>query len=157
MHGKRGGVALNTALAVILALIFLAVGAVKAAEVKKREEAILEALKAAQLIKNEIRYKRAPFWSICETVEKSGFKYITAQDGKIAIDCVAGGEASGIFSELFDSVGISDFSSQLELCEECCERLAAIYSSVHGETPGKIKVYAALGVFAALSVFIIAV
>ncbi len=148
---------MNIALSVILALAFIAVGTFKAAEAKKCEAATLEALKAAQLIKNEIRYKRAPFWSICETVEKSGFKYIKAKDGGACLDMAAGDETVSAFSELFNGVGTSDFSSQLELCEECCGRLSEIYASVHRETPGRVKVCAALGVFAALSVIIVAV
>lgn len=141
----------------ILSLVPLFLGVSGVQKIKIREAAASEALKAAQLIKNEIRYKRAPFYSLCEALEKCGFKYITAQKGFPELSALADKETARVFGELAAAIGTSDAAAQLEMCEECCERLSECEKAMRENSAEQIKVCRAMCVFLSLCIFIVAV
>ena len=104
----------------------------------------------SRLVKNEIRFKNAPYSVLAETVKNENFKYISFDGEKFNLDSHAEKELKDAFYGFISKIGTTDVCGQLEMCEEYSERLLKIRDSACEKSGSKIKVCGALSALISL-------
>lgn len=144
MHGKGGGFILKGVAAFLVAFMIAAAGTAKIFSIRINAAASQEALMLSRLVKNEIRFKNAPYSVLVQTVKNENYKYIGFDGEKFVLDSRAGKELKNVFSGFISKIGTTDVCGQLEMCEEYSERLLKIRDGAYAESGPKIKVCGAL-------------
>ena len=133
-----------------MAIAVAAAGFAKIFAIRINSAAAEEALMFSRLVKNERRFKNAPYSVLAETVKNENFKYISFDGEKFNLDSHAEKELKDAFYGFISKIGTTDVCGQLEMCEEYSERLLKIRDSACEKSGSKIKVCGALSALISL-------
>lgn len=139
----------------VFALLFIIFGVIKVTEYKKSASAVDEVCRFIIFVKNNIRYKNSTYEMLLSEAENENFKYIEISKNNAVLNKAAGNDALNEYKSFLSKLGTSDTESQLNLCDEYCERFEIIRKNKFEVLPSKIKVCTALSALSALCILII--
>lgn len=142
-------------LGVMLSLLILVSGGMKAVERKKNTSAVAEILDYISLIKTEVSYLSADYEAIYKKSKSRNYKHITFYDNKIKLNNYCNNEYSDLFNDFTSRLGTTDAEGQLNLCEEYRQRFEIILKQRMEKDKEKLQVNTALSVLGSVCVLIV--
>ena len=142
-------------LGVMLSLLILVSGGMKAVERKKNTSAVAEILDYISLIKTEVSYLSADYEAIYQKSKSRNYKHITFYDNKIKLNNYCNNEYSDLFNDFTSRLGTTDAEGQLSLCEEYKQRFENILKQRMEKDKEKLQVNTALSVLGSICVLIV--
>ena len=142
-------------LGVMLSLLILVSGGMKAVERKKNTSAVAEILDYIPLIKTEVSYLSADYEAIYEKGKSRNYKHISFNDKNIQLNDYCNNEHSDLFNDFTGRLGTTDADGQLSLCEEYKQRFENILKQRMEKDKEKLQVNTALSVLGSICVLIV--
>ena len=142
-------------LGVMLSLLILVSGGMKAVERKKNTSAVAEILDYISLIKTEVSYLSADYEAIYQKSKSRNYKHITFYDNKIKLNNYCNNEYRDLFNDFTSRLGTTDADGQLSLCEEYKQRFENILKQRMEKDKEKLQVNTALSVLGSVCVLIV--
>lgn len=131
------------------------IGSVAAAlNQKKTTSALDDAVRFTELIKSELRFRRADFDSIYNYGKKQCYGGIVFENGGIKLSEHVEKKYAEDFKSFIDRIGTTDEFGQIALCDEYSERFSSALKERKREEKSKIQVNTALSVLCALCILI---
>lgn len=142
-------------LGVVLAVVILIFGGLKAIERKNVTSTVTEILDFISLVKTEVDYLSAE----CDTIYKKGsnrnYKFIVISDNKLSLREINNSHISELFSDFIDRLGTTDKKGQLSLCDEYKHRFEEILKQRLERDKEKLQVNTALSLLGAICVLVV--
>ena len=113
-----------------------------------------EIVKLISFLKSELYYKTSDFYSLCESAEKNGYKYIDFSHNKITLTKCKNEQIIKDFEGFTSRIGTTDATGQIALCDEYLIRFGEKFRENKAKEKDKIQINAALSMLAAITVII---
>ena len=154
MQSQGDGCVLKTVFVVLLALAFLSTGALNILKQIKITGAADEIIRFINLVRTEVHYTTADYENIFLKGKQQNYKYISFCNNEIYLDKSVGSGLASDFCGFIGKIGTTDYSGQLNICDEYKFRFEEALKKRRENENKKIQVNTALSLFGALSVLI---
>ena len=145
---------MKTIFVVILAVAFLASGAMNALKQTGITNALDEIIRFINLVKTEVRYTTADFEKIYIKGKSQNYKYLCFSDNEIFLRKSMKVKFNGDFTDFVNKIGTTDEDGQLNICDEYKARFEELLINRKEKEKEKLQVNTALSVFGALTILI---
>lgn len=138
----------------ILVFLILFIGFQEIMKERNTVNTLDEIVKLVSFLKSELYYRTSDFYSLCDSAEKNGFRYIDFSENKIILNRCKDESITKNFNDFTARIGTTDSMGQIALCDEYLTRFSEKFKESKIREKDRIQINAALSMLAAITVII---
>ena len=139
----------------LIAVCVILLGLYESLKYKKSVATLEEIMDFLNMLKNEINYRQSDYFNLYSSGQKSNYKYICFENGKILLSVQENKNIEDEFNHFINKIGTTDTEGQLSICQEYIRYFDDLYRSYKEKEMSKIRTNLSLSLFGALSIIIV--